>query len=118
MDFAGRGTRVTRGPRQAPRLLEQVRDRLRLKHYSLRTEQVYVAWIRRFILASGKRHPRDMGGTEVESFLTRLATRHNVAAGTQNQARAALLVLYREVRGQDLPWLAGVVRAKGRAACR
>ena len=112
MDFAGRGTRVTRGPRQAPRLLEQVRDRLRLKHYSLRTEQVYVAWIRRFILASGKRHPRDMGGTEVESFLTRLATRHNVAAGTQNQALAALLFLYREVLGQDLPWMAGVVRAK------
>jgi len=101
-----------RGSVQAPRLLEQVRDRLRVKHYSLRTEQAYVGWIRRFILANGKRHPRDMGGGEVEAFLTALATRHEVAAGTQNQALAALLFLYREVLGQDLPWMDGVVRAK------
>ena len=112
MDFARRSTGVTRGSRQAPRLLEQVRERLRVKHYSLRTEQAYVGWIRRFILANGKRHPRDMGGGEVEAFLTRLATRHEVAAGTQNQALAALLFLYREVLGVDLPWLENVVRAK------
>lgn len=112
MDFAGTDARVTGGRRQAPRLLDQVRERLRLKHYSLRTEQAYVGWIRRFILANGKRHPADMGGAEVEAFLTCLATRHEVAAGTQNQALAALLFLYREVLGQDLPWMDGVVRAK------
>ena len=112
MEFAGRSTRVMRGPRQAPRLLEQVRDRLRVKHYSLRTEQAYVGWIRRFILANGKRHPREMGGAEIEAFLTRLATQRDVAAGTQNQALAALLFLYREVLRQDLPWMNGVVRAK------
>jgi integron integrase len=112
MEFAGRDARVTRGRKQAPRLLEQVRDRLRVKHYSLRTEQAYVGWIRRFILANGKRHPRGMGGGEVEAFLTRLATHGEVAAGTQNQALAALLFLYREVLGQELPWMDNVVRAK------
>ncbi|HKZ09691.1 MAG TPA: integron integrase [Rhodanobacteraceae bacterium] len=112
MDFAGQDTRVTRSRRQSPRLLEQVRDRLRVKHYSLRTEQAYVGWIRRYILANGRRHPRDLGGREVEAFLTRLATRSEVAAGTQNQALAALLFLYREVLGQNLPWMDGVVRAK------
>lgn len=94
------------------RLLDQVRARLRVKHYSLRTEQAYVGWIRRFILANGKRHPRYLGGPEVEAFLTRLATERNVAAGTQNQALAAVLFLYREVLHQDLPWLDTVVRAK------
>ncbi len=112
MEFAGRDARVTRGRKEAPRLLEQVRDRLRVKHYSLRTEQAYVGWIRRFILANGKRHPREMGGGEVEAFLTRLATHGEVAAGTQNQALAALLFLYREVPGQELPWMDNVVRAK------
>src|SRR5690625_3568257 len=95
-----------------PRLLDQVRGRLRVKHYSLRTEQAYVAWIRRFILANGKRHPRELGGAEVEAFLTALATRGRVAAGTQNQALAALLFLYREVLRVDLPWMESVVRAK------
>src|SRR5690625_1614343 len=99
------------GARQ-PRLLDQVRGRLRVKHYSLRTEQAYVAWIRRFILANGKRHPRELGGAEVEAFLTALATRGRVAAGTQNQALAALLFLYREVLRVDLPWMESVVRAK------
>src|SRR5688572_2591372 len=89
----------------APRLLDQVRDRLRVRHFSRRTEQAYVGWIRRFILANGKRHPREMGGPEVERFLTRLAVDGNVAAGTQNQALAALLFLYREVLGQQLPWM-------------
>lgn len=112
MDFARQSTRVKVGRKQAPRLLEQVRGRLRVKHYSLRTEQAYVGWIRRFILANGKRHPREMGSGEVEAFLTRLATHDHVAAGTQNQALAALLFLYREVLGQDLPWMDEVVRAK------
>jgi integron integrase len=85
---------------------------MRVKHYSLRTEQAYVGWIRRFIVANGKQHPRDLGGPEVEVFLTRLATERNVAAGTQNQALAALLFLYREVLRQDLPWMNTVVRAK------
>jgi integron integrase len=85
---------------------------MRVKHYSLRTEQAYLGWIRRFILANDKRHPRDMGGVEVERFLTYLATQRNVAAGTQNQALAALLFLYREVLAMELPWMDDVVRAK------
>ena len=92
--------------------MEDVRRKLRVKHYSLRTEQAYVAWIRRFILANGKSHPRVMGGAEVEAFLSKLASEADVAAGTQNQALAALLFLYREVLGLDLPWMANVVRAK------
>ena len=94
------------------RLFDAVRERLRVKHYSLRTEQAYLHWIRRFILANGKRHPREMGGKEVELFLSRLATEDRVAASTQNQALAGLLFLYREVLQIDLPWMEGVVRAK------
>lgn len=97
---------------QAPRLLDQVRARCRVRHFSLRTEQAYVGWIRRFILANGRRHPAGMDGTQVTAFLTLLATRHCVAAGTQNQALAALLFLYREVLGIDLPWMDDVIRAK------
>jgi integron integrase len=92
--------------------MDEVRRRIRLKHYSLRTEQAYVGWIRRFILANGKRHPRDLGATEVEAFLSALATDGGVAAGTQNQALSAILFLYREVLRLDLPWLSNVVRAK------
>lgn len=95
-----------------PRLLDEVRRVLRVKHYSLRTEQVYVGWIRRFILANGKRHPRAMGAAEVEGFLSQLAVQGRVAASTQNQALSALLFLYREVLQADLPWLDGVIRAK------
>lgn len=110
MSYAGEREGVN-GASQPP-LLDQVRQRLRVKHYSLRTEQAYVVWIRRFILANDKRHPRQLGGVEVERFLTRLATESNVAAGTQNQALAALLFLYREVLGIHLPWMESVVRAK------
>jgi integron integrase len=95
-----------------PRLLDQVRDRLRVKHYSLRTEDSYLHWIRRFILFHGKKHPRDMGGPQVEAFLSHLATVGRVAASTQNQALSALLFLYREVLQVELPWMEGVVRAK------
>lgn len=95
-----------------PRLLDRVRERLRLKHYSIRTEHQYVQWVRRFILFHGKRHPAEMGAKEVEAFLTHLAVQGQVAAATQNQALSALLFLYREVLGQDLPWLDQVVRAK------
>jgi len=97
---------------KAPRLMDQVRARIRVKHYSLKTEAAYCGWIRRFILANDKRHPREMGGAEVEAFLSRLAVEGDVAASTQNQALAALLFLYREVLGLDLPWMENVVRAK------
>ncbi|HET6546657.1 MAG TPA: integron integrase [Rhodanobacteraceae bacterium] len=112
MDFARRGAGVTGRVGRPARLLDQVRDRIRVKHYSLRTEQAYVGWIRRFILANGKRHPRELGGAEVGRFLTWLASERNVAAGTQNQALAALLFLYREVLDTELPWLDDVVRAR------
>jgi integron integrase len=95
-----------------PRLLDEVRRRLRLKHYSLRTEQAYLYWIRRYIRYNGLRHPRELGGAEVERFLSDLATRARVAPSTQNQALAALLFLYREVLALELPWMEGIVRAK------
>jgi integron integrase len=100
------------GSLSAPRLLDQVRGKIRLKHYSLRTEQAYVDWIRRFIRHHGKRHPRDMGAGEVEAFLTHLAVAGRVAASTQNQAKSALLFLYREVLEVELPWLDNVQQAK------
>jgi integron integrase len=99
-------------PSHAPKLLDQVRGKIRLKHYSIRTEQAYVDWIRRFILHFGKRHPRELGAAEVEAFLTHLAVAGNVAASTQNQAKSALLFLYREVLEAELPWLDNVERAK------
>ncbi|MDT0635965.1 integron integrase [Spectribacter hydrogenoxidans] len=95
-----------------PKLLDQVRARCRVKHYSLRTERSYAAWIRRYILYHGKRHPRDMGKKEVEAFLSHLAVDRSVAASTQNQALGAILFLYRDVLGIELPWLDDVVRAK------
>lgn len=95
-----------------PKLLDQVREKLRLKHYSIRTEKQYVQWVRRFILFHGKRHPRDMGAPEVEAFLTHLSVEGNVAASTQNQALSALLFLYREVLNSTLPWMNEIVRAK------
>ena len=95
-----------------PRLLDQVRTQLRLRHYSYRTEQQYVAWIKRFILYQDKRHPLSMGAPEVEGFLTYLAVERKVAANTQSQALAAILFLYRKVLGIELPWLDHVVRAK------
>ena len=97
---------------QPPRLLDQVRQHIRVRHYSLRTEQAYVGWIRRFILVNGKRHPQELGAAEVGDFLTRLATVRNVSASTQNQALSALLFLYRVVLDIELPRLDQVVRAK------
>lgn len=96
----------------APKLLDKVRDRIRVKHYSIRTETQYVQWIKRFILFHDKRHPLDMGAGEVEAFLTHLAVAGKVSASTQNQALSAVLFLYREVLGVELPWLTDVVRAK------
>lgn len=95
-----------------PRLLDEVRDLIRLLHYSYRTEQSYLEWIKQYILFHQKRHPAEMGATEVSQFLTHLAVNRRVAASTQNQALAALLFLYRRVLKQDLPWLDNVERAK------
>lgn len=97
---------------EEPKLLDQVRDLIRLKHYSIRTEQAYLGWIKRFILFHHKRHPKEMGKTEIESFLTHLAVQGNVAASTQNQAMSAILFLYRHVLKQDLGWLDDVTHAK------
>ena len=95
-----------------PKLLDQVRGKIRLKHYSIRTEQAYVDWIKRFVLHFDKRHPRDLGAAEVEVFLTYLAVNRKVAASTQNQAKSALLFLYKEVLAMDLPWLGKVEQAR------
>jgi site-specific recombinase XerD len=92
-------------------LLDQVRGKIRFKHYSLRTEQAYLDWIKRFIRHFGKRHPRELGAADVEAFLTHLAVAGRVAAATQNQAKSAILFLYREVLEAELPWLDGVESA-------
>jgi hypothetical protein len=80
-----------------PRLLDQVRELIRIRHYSIRTEQAYLQWIRRYILFHRKRHPKDMGAQELTQFLSHLAIQRNVAASTQNQALNAILFLYRDV---------------------
>ena len=95
-----------------PKLLERMRIHLRTQHYSIRTEQAYVDWARRFILFHKKRHPQEMGAAEVGAFLSYLAVERQVSASTQNQAKAALLYLYKQVLGMDLPWLDEVVQAK------
>ena len=99
---------------QAPpkKLLDQVRDKIRFKHYSLSTENAYLSWIKQFILYHGKRHPADMGAAEVEKFLTYLATQRHVSSSTQNQALSAILFLYREVLAITLPWLDSFERSK------
>ncbi|MEY4564595.1 MAG: hypothetical protein RLZZ618_3872 [Pseudomonadota bacterium] len=99
-------------PPHPPRLLTQLRTHLRLRNYSLRTEQVYVDWIRRFIKFHGMRHPKDLAAAEVESFLSHLAVNRHVSPSTQNQAKSALLYLYRHVLEVELPWLDEVVQAK------
>lgn len=97
---------MTSSPTQ-PKLLDQVRAKIRVKHYSIRTEQAHVDWIKRFIV---HRHPRDLGAVEVEALLTYLAAEGQVAASTRNQAKCAILFLYREVLAQELPWLDHVER--------
>ncbi len=101
-------------PHAPPRLLHQLRSRsrIRLRHYSLRTERTYAHWVRRFIVFHGMRHPSEMGASEVTAFLSSLASERNVAAATQNQALSAILFLYREVLQVELPWLTEVRRAK------
>jgi site-specific recombinase XerD len=100
-------------PSQPPKkLLDQVREAIRLKHYSYRTEETYVQWIRRYILFHDKRHPKDMGVPEIEDFLTHLAVTQEVAAATQNQALSALIFLYKQVLGQSLEGRIEAIRAK------
>ncbi len=93
-------------------LLDRVRDKIRVKHYSIRTETAYVDWVRRFVNFHQRRHPRELGAEHVEAFLSYLAVQRNVAASTQNQAKSALLFLYKEVLGSELPWLDNVETAK------
>lgn len=96
----------------SPKLLDRLRAAIRMRHYSTRTEETYFDWARRYILFHGKRHPKDMGADEVQTFLSYLALERNVAASTQNQAKAALLFLYREVLQIELPWLDEIIAAK------
>lgn len=96
----------------APRLLDRVRQTIRARHYSPRTEKSYVAWIRRYVVFHGKRHPSEMGTDEVRTFLSWLATEKRVSASTQNQALSALLFLYRDVPGGEIGWIDKIVPAK------
>src|SRR5256714_5413214 len=105
-------TIVSGPPGNKPKLLQQVRDVIRRKQYSIRTEQVYVDWVKRFILYHNKRHPNEMAQEEVAEFLTHLARDRNVAPATQNQALSALLFLYKEVLKQQIGWLENVERAR------
>jgi integron integrase len=95
-----------------PKLLDQVREQIRLRHYSIRTEAVYLEWVKRFIRFHKYRHPQEMGAAEVEAFLSDLAVRRDVAASTQNQALSAILFLYKQVLRIELPWMDGVIRAR------
>src|SRR5258708_35361868 len=104
-----------RDPRCVPetrRLLDQVRDAIRVRHYSIRTEDAYVGWAKRFILFHRKKHPSAMGADEVNAFLTHLATEGNVSASTQAKALSALLFLYKQVLNDPLPWLDDIVRPR------
>ncbi len=103
---------LERGDPPKLRLLDRIRDAVRARHYSRRTEEAYVAWIRRYILFHGKRHPAEMGAGEITQFLTDLAVRRKVAASTQNQALSALIFLYRDVLRQDLGLPIHAVRAQ------
>jgi len=95
-----------------PKLLDQVREAIRARHYSFRTEEAYVGWIKRFILFHGKRHPAEMGEVEINAFLSHLAIKEHVSASTQNQALSALLFLYRHVIGREVGSLGHVIRAR------
>ncbi len=93
-------------------LLDSVREAIRARHYSIRTEESYVRWVREFVLFCGKRHPSGLGAREVSAFVSHLAVARNIAASTQNQALSALLFLYREVLSQPIEWVDDVERAK------
>ncbi|MFD3302687.1 integron integrase [Aquipseudomonas alcaligenes] len=95
-----------------PKLLDQVREQIRFRHYSIRTEAVYLEWVKRYIRFHKYRHPQEMGGPEVEAFLSDLAVRRDVSASTQNQALSAIIFLYKQVLQIELPWMDGVIRAR------
>jgi integron integrase len=97
---------------EPPKLLDRLRQAIRVRHYSIRTEEAYVQWSRRFILFHHKRHPSSMGADEVNAFLTHLAVEESVSVSTQNQALSALVFLYKNVLDDPLPWLSDVVRAR------
>jgi len=103
-------------PLKSVKVLDQLRERIGYLHYSIRTEEVYVHWVRAFIRFHGLRHPATMGGVEVEAFLSWLANKRSVAASTHKQALSALLFFYRKVLGTDLPWMTeiGMPRTKRR----
>ncbi len=105
-----RSRKVDKPPLRSARLLDQLRERIRYLHYSIRTEEAYVYWVRQFIRSSGLRHPKEMGQTEVESFLTMLANQRQVSPSTHRQALSAILFLYKEVLGCELPWLQDIGR--------
>lgn len=111
-DVAVPSPSIAGGTAAKPKLLDQVRDAIQTRHYSYRTEEAYIGWIKRFVLFHGKRHPAGMGKPEIEQFLTALAVERHVSASTQNQALAALLFLYQDVLRCDPGWLDDVVRAK------
>lgn len=98
--------------RPPPKLLDRVREAIRTRHYSGRTEKAYVGWIRRYVLFHNKRHPADMGEVEIGKFLSSLALDGKVSASTQNQALSAVLFLYRQVLHRDVAWVEGVIRAR------
>jgi len=97
---------------KSPKLIDQVRHYLRVRHYAIKTEKTYVAWIKRYIYYHGKRHPKDMGVREIEAFLTHLAVNLNVAASTQNQAFNALLFLYKHILRREIKEPINAFRAK------
>ena len=99
-------------PAKPPKLLDQLRERIRYRHYSVRTEEAYVLWAKRYIFYHGMRHPAEMGKQEIEKFLSYLANERDVAVATHNQALSALLFLYKEVLGVNLPWLTEFGRPK------
>ncbi len=103
---------MSAGNQKPPRLLDQVRRRMRAQHMSLSTEKSYVSWIRRFILYHGKRHPKDMAEPEINAFLSHLAADRHVSASTQNQALSAILFLYRAVLEKELGDFGDLIRAK------
>lgn len=112
MTPTGSETSLKTSPHLKPKLLDQLRQAIRLRHYSIRTEEAYVQWAKRFILFHNKRHPREMGRPEIEAFLTHLAVNGKVAAATQNQALNAIVFLYRHLLGREVGELETVVRAK------
>ncbi len=99
-------------PRNQPKLLDRVRHAIRVRHYSIRTEEAYVAWIKRYIFFHGKRHPSSMGAEEINVFLTHLAVEGEVASSTQSQALSAILFLYKHVLCEEVGWIDDLVRAK------